>query len=122
VELVLARVPELVRRAGLDPDDVTRAELELLAGDLEADRPRDDLEALGLDRVVVGGRDRAVRLHVRVERRQLAVRLGGRGAEDEALAGHRVLDRVTCVEHSFSFVQPSGGGWFRWRERYGAPA
>ena len=57
-------------------------------------RPRDDLEALGLDRVHVRDRHRAAGAQREVEREQLAARAGGGVGEREALARDRVLERV----------------------------
>src|SRR5688572_13934230 len=47
----------------------------------------------------MGRRDEAAGLHERLEHDRLAVRLARRLAEHEPLAGDRVLDDVSCVDH-----------------------
>ena len=54
-----ARVAEAVRDAGRRLDDLARPGHERLPAEPEADTPRDDLEALGLDRMHVRDRDLA---------------------------------------------------------------
>src|SRR5204862_3262483 len=88
VGLLLAGVPELVRRAGRDGDALAGAGDELLVADPEADAAAEDLEALLLARVHVRGRDEAVRLHEGLDHDGLAVRLAPPLPEDDALAGH----------------------------------
>jgi hypothetical protein len=88
-----------VRRAGRDGEPLAGAGDEPLAADPEADRAAEDHEALLLARVHVGRGDEAVRLHVRLDHDGLAVRLTARLPEDDALAGDRILDRVSCANH-----------------------
>jgi hypothetical protein len=52
--------------------------------------------------VHVPGSDEAVRLDEGLDHDRLAARLARRLAEDEALAGDRVLDDVSCMDHSCS--------------------
>ena len=66
----------------------------------EAHRARDDLEALGLDRMHVRDRDLAAGAQREVEREQLAAGAGGGVREREALAGDRVLERLAGSDHA----------------------
>jgi hypothetical protein len=47
----------------------------------------------------VRGGDEAVRLDDRFDHDRLAVRVGRRGEEGDALPRDRVLDGVTCADH-----------------------
>jgi hypothetical protein len=70
-----------------------------LPPDLEADGAAQDLEPLLLARVDVRGGHEAVRLDERLDHDRLTAGLARRLAEDEALAGDRVFDGVSCVNH-----------------------
>src|SRR4029079_9160525 len=78
---------------------LTGAGDRLLAADLEADAAAKDLEALLLRGVDVRGRDEPVRLDVGLDHDGLAAGLVRRLAEDDPLAGHGVLDAVSCTDH-----------------------
>jgi hypothetical protein len=72
---------------------------DLLTPDAEADRPTQYLEALLLVGVYVGRRDESVRLDEGLDDNRLAVRLPRGFAENEPLAGDRVLDDVSLADH-----------------------
>jgi len=74
----------------------------LLAADLEADLAAEHLEALFLAGVDVGRGDEAVGLHVGLDHDRLAAGLARGLAEDDPLAGDRVLDDVSCTNHGCS--------------------
>ena len=99
VQLVVARVPEPMRRPRLDEHGLVGAGLELLPVELHADSPGDDLELLALERVDVRGRDDAARPDEHLDLDRLAARLARGLVEDDALSGDGVLDRVACVNH-----------------------
>ena len=80
----------------------------LLAVDLEADGAAEDLEALLLRRVDVGRRDEAVRLDERLDHDGLAAGVARGLAEDDALAGDRVVDAVACADHVWLLSLTSG--------------
>ena len=96
----VAGVPELVRRARGHREALARAGDELLPADSEADRAAEHLEALLLARMHVRRGDEAVRLDVGLDHDGRAVRLAARLPEDDALAGDRVLDRISCADHA----------------------
>src|SRR5436190_1754641 len=97
--LVVAGVPELVRRPRRNRQAPAGARDELLAADLETDGAAQDLEALLLARVDVGRGHEAVRLHEGLDDDGLAAGLARGLAKDDALAGDRVVDAVACVDH-----------------------
>jgi hypothetical protein len=97
--LLGARVGERVRHAGRDLDDVAGAGEHGAQADPEAHPARDDLEALGLDRMDVRDRHRAAGPQRKVEGEQLAVGAAGGVGEGEALAGNRVLERLAWRDH-----------------------
>ena len=97
--LVVACVPELVRRLRLDGDRLAGPQLDLLAAAPHPERSREHLEALGLEGVDVRRGDEAAGLHDRLEDDALAAGLGGGLVEDEPLAGDGILDLISCVEH-----------------------
>ena len=66
---------------------------------LKPTEPWSDLEALLLARMHVRRGDEAVRLHERLDDDGLAAGLAGGLAEDEPLAGDRVLDRISSTNH-----------------------
>src|SRR5207248_7068610 len=72
----------------------------LRPADLDAELARLDREALALGRMDVRGRDGAVRLDDGLDHDRVAVGVGRRGEERDALAGDRVVDRVACADHS----------------------
>src|SRR5919106_3066683 len=109
--LGVARVPELVRAAGGHGDALARAGDDLLAVELEGERAALDLEGLGLVRVDVRGGDEAVRLHGRLDEDVLAVRLGRGLEEAEALAGDRILDRLSLADHGQSVLSVAFDQW-----------
>ena len=90
---------------GSTVDGLAGAELDRLLAAPHAERPREHLEALGLERVHVRRGDEAAGLHDRLEDDALAVRLGRGLVEDEPLAGDGILDLISCVEH---LVPPRG--------------
>jgi hypothetical protein len=84
---LVARVPELVRRARLDNGDLAGPEGQLLPADLQAERALGDREAFALRRVDVRRRDEPVGLDDGLDHDCLAVRVGRGGEEGDALAG-----------------------------------
>ena len=78
---------------------LTGAGDDLLAVELEGDRARLDLEALGLVRVHVRRRDEAVRLDGALDENVLAAGLVRRLQEEQALAGDGVLDHISLADH-----------------------
>ena len=66
---------------------------------LKPTRAAEHLEALLLARVDVRRGDEAVRLDVGLDHDGLAAGLARRLAEDDPLAGDRVLDAVSCADH-----------------------
>ena len=99
MRLVVAGVPELVRRARRDGHTLARACDVLTEGRAKGHRPAEHLEALFLGGVDVRRRDEAVRLDEALDDDGLAARVGGRLVEDDALAGDRILDGVSCSNH-----------------------
>jgi hypothetical protein len=97
--LDVAVVPEAMDDTRLDDDDLARPGLQPLAADLHADRPLDHLEALGLVRMQVGGRDDPVRAHRRLDQHVLAVRRCGGLEECEPLTRDLVLDGLADGDH-----------------------
>ena len=71
--LVRACVPEPVRRSRLDDNDVAGLRDDPLLAEPELDGPGEDLEALVLVRVDVGGGDEAVGLQRQLNRRNLRI-------------------------------------------------
>jgi hypothetical protein len=102
--LGIAGVREAVRHARRDLDDVARAGDDLAQPDPEAHAALDDLEALGLDRVDVRDRHGAAGPQPQLEAEQLARGRRGGLDEREALAGHRVLERLAGGDHLGSWV------------------
>jgi hypothetical protein len=88
-----------VRDAGRDLDDVARARQAMAPADAKAHLPRDDLEALGLDRMHVRDGHRPARAQRKLERQQLAAGARGGVREGEALAGDGVRERLTGGDH-----------------------
>ena len=74
--LLVAGVGEAVHDAGRDLDDVARAGEAPAQAQAEAHEARDDLEALGLDRVHVRDGDRAAGAQRELEGEQLAAGAG----------------------------------------------
>ena len=103
--VALARVPEPVRGSGRNDGDVARLGEELLRADTEADQAVEHLEALGLVRVDVRGRDEAVRPDDRLHQHRLAAGLLRRPVEDQYLAGDGVLERVSWADHGSPLVR-----------------
>ena len=98
--LVLAGVGEAVHDAGGDLDDVAGAGEAPAQAEAEAHEPRDDLEALGLDRVDVGDGDRAAGAQRELEGEQLAAGAARRVGEGEPLAGDGVLEGLAWSDHA----------------------
>jgi hypothetical protein len=95
----LARVPELVRRTGIDAERLTRLCHDRLLAGLERDLALEDLERLGLVRVHVGGRNGAVGLDDDLDEDVLASRVGRCLDEANDLAGHGVVQGVSGANH-----------------------
>jgi hypothetical protein len=88
-----------VHHAGDDLDDVAGAGQAPAQAEPEAHEPFDHLEALGLDRMDVRDRDGAARAKPELEGEQLAAAARRRVGEGEALAGDRVLERLSGLDH-----------------------
>jgi len=97
--VALAEVGEPVPNAGLDLDHRARAGVDRAPADAKPHLALDDLEALRLDRMHVLHRHSAAGSQAELEREQLAA--GGRRGLDEleALARHRVLERLSWCDH-----------------------
>ena len=96
---LLTDVAEAMRRAGRDEDAVARLRDERALAEPELELAGEHLEGLFLLGVHVRGGDRAVRLHERLDDDRLAVRVGGRRAEDERLAGDGIRDGLAGGDH-----------------------
>ena len=95
----VAGVPELVSGTREHTDLFSRGEVELLSGDLHADAPLEDTEALGLARMHVRCRDRRARAKDGFDEDRLAAGVARRAMKDEDLAGDGVLDRLATADH-----------------------
>jgi hypothetical protein len=98
--LLVAGVPEPVRRARGHGHRVAGLRSQGLAADAQPERAREDVEALGLRRVDVRGGDEAVGLDDRLDANQLAAGLRCGLVEHEHLAGDGVLESVSWPDHS----------------------
>src|SRR6185437_12886958 len=96
---LVAGIPELVRRARGHRKALAGSGDELLPADPEPDGAAEHLEALLLARVHMRRGDEAVRLDVGLDHDGRSVRLAARLPENNALAGDRVLDRISCADH-----------------------
>ncbi len=85
--------------AGGNEHAVTGADRQVLPVDPEREGALEDLEPLALERVHVRGRHEARGPDGALEHDRLAVRLGRRPEEGDALPRDRVLDRVASAEH-----------------------
>jgi len=101
----VALVLELVGLAGLDGVRLAGAELDLLPADGHRQRAGDDLEPLALVRVDVLRGDEAVRADGRLDQAVLAVGLAGGLEEGQPLAGDRVDDGVSWIDHCGSLAR-----------------
>ena len=118
--LLGACVPELMRCSGRDDELVAFVCTNGLAADAEVERSVDDVEALGLGGMDVGGCDDAVRLDDRLDADDLATGLGCGLVEDQHFACYRVLEPFSWTDHG----SPFGAGcdarqraWHRARRR-----
>src|SRR5205814_5521464 len=97
--LVLAGVPEAMRRPRFDNGDLATVERELFLAALEAECSLDHGEAFALGGMDMRGCDEAVRPNRALDHNGLAVRVGRRGIERDALPGDGVVDRVSRANH-----------------------
>jgi hypothetical protein len=88
-----------VRLAGLDHHDITGVGVDPAHALAEAHLAREHLEALLLRRVHVHPGHVPVGSQLDVDLEQLAIRVGRRLAEGDALAADGVLDRLSWVCH-----------------------
>ena len=96
----LTGIPEAVGGARLDDDRLAGAGDDRLAVRHEPHLALEDLEALGLVRMDVGGGDEAVRLDADVDEDVLAARLGGGAHDVHGLAGDGVVEDVSAADHA----------------------
>src|SRR6185503_4443635 len=89
---------EAVGDAGRDEDALARPRDHLLTAEAEAHLAGDDLEALLLVRVHVRRGDLPARRDERLHQHVVAIGLGARPVEDEALARHHVDDLVAGLD------------------------
>jgi hypothetical protein len=104
--LVLAGVPEPVRRTRLDRDHCARPRDQLALSRPQAELALEHLEALGLARMHVRRGDEPVGANDRLDEHRSAAGLLRGAVEDEHLAGHRVLEPVSLANHVCPFVSP----------------
>src|SRR5262249_23376661 len=78
---------------------VAGPELDLLAADLEADTPLQDVEGLRLVRVRVGRSDSCAGPQDGLDEHVLAAGVARGLVEDQDLSRHRVLDRLSTADH-----------------------
>src|SRR5262249_19692493 len=97
--LTVAGVPELVGRSGQDGHAVAGPKLDLLAADLETDTALQDVERLGLGRARVGPSDSRAGPQNGFDEHVLAAGVARSLVEDQDLARHRVLDRLSTANH-----------------------
>ncbi len=109
-----------MRCSGRDDELVAFVCTNGLAADAEVERSVDDVEALGLGGMDVGGCDDAVRLDDRLDADDLATGLGCGLVEDQHFACYRVLEPFSWTDHG----SPFGAGcdarqraWHRARRR-----